>query len=56
MQPWYPLGLDPILWSLAVSFALTIGVSLASEPPDPGLLEKYFFTPGVTSSSPRGET
>jgi SSS family solute:Na+ symporter/sodium/pantothenate symporter len=55
-QPWYPLGLDPILWSLAVSFALTIGVSLASEPPDPGILEKYFFTPSVTSSSPRGET
>jgi SSS family solute:Na+ symporter/sodium/pantothenate symporter len=34
-------GLDPLVWGLAVSLLLTVGVSLATRP-DPELVKKYF--------------
>lgn len=42
-SPWCPLGLDPLMWSLAVSFALMIGLSLAAAPPNREVVRRYFF-------------
>jgi hypothetical protein len=44
--PWCPLGLDPLMWSLAASIALTVGVSLLTPPPPRETTERYFFRSG----------
>jgi SSS family solute:Na+ symporter/sodium/pantothenate symporter len=41
-RPYYLLGLEPIVWGLAVSLAMGIGVSLATAPPDPQLVSRLF--------------
>ncbi|MBI1918001.1 MAG: hypothetical protein HYS12_25185 [Planctomycetes bacterium] len=40
-EPLHLGGLDPLVWGLAASLLLTIGISLATRP-DPALLAKYF--------------
>ena len=40
-EPLHLGGLDPLVWGLAASLLLTIGISLATRP-DPSLLAKYF--------------
>jgi hypothetical protein len=37
------LGLDPVIWGLAVSFFLVIVVSKATPPPPRHLVRRYFF-------------
>ena len=37
------LGLDPIIWGLAVSFFLVIAVSKATAPPPRHIIQRYFF-------------
>jgi sodium/pantothenate symporter len=56
-RPYFLLGLDPLLWSLAVSFVAGVGVSLLTRTCDPALLSKYFDAdpaelpdPGVVSA------
>lgn len=39
--PLYVGGVDPLVWGLAVSFLLGVGVSLATRP-DPALVARYF--------------
>ncbi len=41
--PVYLLSLDPVLWGLAVSFALAIVVSLLTAPPSDKHVDKYFL-------------
>ncbi len=41
-RPYYLLGVDPLIWSLAVSVVAGISVSLATRPCDDALLAKYF--------------
>jgi sodium/pantothenate symporter len=41
-RPYFLLGLDPLLWSLAVSLVAGVGVSLLTRPCDAALLSKYF--------------
>ncbi|HUE16466.1 MAG TPA: sodium:solute symporter [Planctomycetaceae bacterium] len=41
-RPYFLLGIDPLIWSLAVSFVAGIAVSLATRPCDDALLAKYF--------------
>jgi SSS family solute:Na+ symporter/sodium/pantothenate symporter len=41
--PLYLLGLDPLLWGLAASFGLGIGVSLATPAPPPEAVDPYFL-------------
>ena len=45
-SPVYLGGLDPVLWGLAVSFALGIGVSLLTTPPPPEDVDPYFVETG----------
>jgi hypothetical protein len=40
-EPLHLGGLDPLVWGLAISLLLTVGVSLATRP-DPELVTKYF--------------
>jgi Na+/proline symporter len=41
-RPFYLLGLEPIVWGLAVSVAAGVGVSLATVPPAPELVSRLF--------------
>lgn len=41
-RPYFLLGIDPLIWSLAVSTCGGLGVSLATRPCDDALLAKYF--------------
>jgi hypothetical protein len=41
--PVYPLSLDPVLWGLAVSFAIAIVVSLLTAPLPDKHVDKYFL-------------
>jgi sodium/pantothenate symporter len=47
--PFYPLGLDPLIYGLLVSFALGILVSLVTRPPPGKHLDHYFL-----ADCPRG--
>ena len=42
LQPYYLLGLDPIMWGLAASAATGIVVSLLTRPPDPDVISRFF--------------
>ncbi len=48
----YKLGYIPLLLSLSVSFVLTILVSLATIPPGPAIVERYFFHEEKTARRP----
>jgi hypothetical protein len=39
--PLYVGGVDPLVWGLAISLLLGVGVSLATRP-DPALVARYF--------------
>ncbi len=41
-RPYFLLGVDPLIWSLAVSFLTGVGVSLATRPCDEALISKFF--------------
>ena len=41
-RPYFLLGVDPLIWSLAVSFLTGVGVSLATRPCDDALISKFF--------------
>jgi Na+/pantothenate symporter len=41
-RPYFLLGLDPLIWSLAVSLVAGVGVSLLTRTCDEALLSKYF--------------
>jgi Na+/pantothenate symporter len=44
-RPYYLLGIDPLIWSLAISAIMGVGVSLITRPGDEALLAKYFNAP-----------
>ena len=44
-RPYYLLGVDPLIWSLAISAIAGVGVSLMTGPCDDALLAKYFNAP-----------
>ncbi len=44
-EPYQLLGLDPIVWGLAVSSALSVSVSLITSPPPDELVAKLFDAP-----------
>lgn len=52
-RPYYLLGIDPLIWSLALSAVVGVGVSLITRPCDDALLAKYFNAPenNVASSA-----
>ena len=41
-RPYFLLGVDPLIWSLAVSAIAGVGVSLVTRPCDDALISKYF--------------
>jgi Na+/pantothenate symporter len=41
-RPYFLLGVDPLIWSLGVSFLTGVGVSLATRPCDEALISKFF--------------
>jgi SSS family solute:Na+ symporter/sodium/pantothenate symporter len=41
-RPFFLLGLEPVVWGLAVSVVLGLGISLCTRPPRPELIEKLF--------------
>jgi sodium/pantothenate symporter len=41
-RPYFLWGVDPLIWSLAVSFLTGVGVSLATRPCDDALVAKFF--------------
>jgi sodium/pantothenate symporter len=41
-RPYFLLGVDPLIWSLGVSFLTGVGVSLATRPCDGALISKFF--------------
>jgi Na+/pantothenate symporter len=41
-RPYFLGGVDPLIWSLAVSFLTGVGVSLATRPCDEALVSKFF--------------
>jgi SSS family solute:Na+ symporter/sodium/pantothenate symporter len=41
-RPYYLLGLEPIVWGLAASLLAGVGVSLATNPPPPGVVQPLF--------------
>lgn len=41
-RPYFLWGVDPLIWSLAVSFLTGVGVSLATRPCDEALVSKFF--------------
>ena len=43
------LGIDPVIWGLAVSFFLVIAVSKATPPPSKDLVKRYFYRSPVTA-------
>ena len=51
-RPYFLLGLDPLLWSLAVSVAAGVGVSLLTRTCDETLLSKYFDAEEPVSGVP----
>jgi sodium/pantothenate symporter len=44
-RPYFLLGIDPLIWSLAISASVGVGVSLITRPCDDALLAKYFNAP-----------
>jgi sodium/pantothenate symporter len=50
-RPYYLLGIDPLIWSLAISAIAGVGVSLFTRPCDDTLLAKYFNAPENDASS-----
>jgi SSS family solute:Na+ symporter/sodium/pantothenate symporter len=51
-RPYFLLGLDPLLWSLAVSLATGVGVSLLTRTCDETMLSKYFDAEEPVSGVP----
>ncbi len=48
-----PLGVDPIIWGLAVSFTVSVATTLATAPPDEDLVHRYFYVDAdVATDSP----
>jgi Na+/proline symporter len=45
--PYYLLGLEPVVWGLAVSALTGIGVSLLTQPPPERLIRKLFDAPAA---------
>ncbi|MGL4464644.1 MAG: sodium:solute symporter family transporter [Planctomycetia bacterium] len=48
-RPWFLLGMEPVVWGLLASFAVGVGVSLATKPPDDALVAKLFDAPAPTA-------
>jgi len=46
-----PLGVDPIIWGLFVSFAISILTTLATAPPDESLVRRYFYVDDDAAST-----
>ncbi|HUY33440.1 MAG TPA: sodium:solute symporter [Pirellulales bacterium] len=44
-RPYFPLGLDPAIWGLAISAIAGVGVSLVTAPPPAQLVSKLFDAP-----------
>jgi SSS family solute:Na+ symporter/sodium/pantothenate symporter len=41
-HPWFPLGLDPLIWGLLANSFFAITVSLCTSPPNPQLVSRLF--------------
>jgi Na+/pantothenate symporter len=52
-RPYFLLGLDPLLWSLATSLVAGVGVSLLTRTCDEALLSKYFDAEPADNFAPR---
>jgi sodium/pantothenate symporter len=50
-RPYFLLGLDPLLWSLATSLIFGVLVSLTTRPCDQALLAKYFDAQGIGTTA-----
>jgi sodium/pantothenate symporter len=53
-RPYYLLGLDPLLWSLAASLIAGVSVSLLTRTCDEALLSKYFDAEPAPPVAPAG--
>jgi SSS family solute:Na+ symporter/sodium/pantothenate symporter len=53
-RPYFLLGLDPLLWSLAVSLVAGVCVSLLTRTCDAALLSKYFDAEPAETLTPQG--
>jgi sodium/pantothenate symporter len=51
-RPYFLGGVDPLIWSLAVSFLTGVGVSLATRPCDEALISKFFDAQESQTSAP----
>jgi sodium/pantothenate symporter len=52
-RPYFLLGLDPLLWSLATSLVAGVGVSLLTRTCDNALVSKYFDAEPADNFAPR---
>lgn len=55
-RPYFLLGLDPLMWGLAMSLLAGIVVSLLTTPPDAAVISKLFDAEPDIDSAPRSET
>jgi SSS family solute:Na+ symporter/sodium/pantothenate symporter len=51
-RPYFLLGVDPLIWSLGVSFLTGVGVSLATRPCDEALISKFFDAEEIQTPAP----
>lgn len=49
-RPYHLLGLDPVIWGLAVSAVVGVGVSLLTQPPAEEILAPLFTPPGSANA------